>query len=77
MIDNDDVVGLMLDTFHDGQRAYLFVFNPLGIQQDVFRTEGQDGNPSSTTLWHTPRAADAKGYVVWIAIPFKSLRPEP
>ncbi len=73
-INNDDVVGLMLDTFHDGQRAYLFVVNPLGIQQDVFRTEGQDDDASFDTLWHTRGRLTEKGYVVWIAIPFKSLR---
>lgn len=73
-LDNDDVVGLFLDTFHDGQRAYLFVVNPLGIQQDAFRTEGQGDDGSFDTLWHSRGRLTAKGYVVWIAVPFKSLR---
>ena len=34
-IAQDDQVVLMLDTFHDRQRAYLFAVNPLGIQADA------------------------------------------
>ena len=37
---DDDVVGLLLDTFNDKRRAYELFFNPLGIQQDGFLTEG-------------------------------------
>ena len=73
-IDNDDVVGIVLDTFHDRQRAYLFVVNPLGIQQDVFRTEGQQDDGSFDTLWHSRGRLTEDGYIVWMAIPFKSLR---
>ncbi len=32
-IQSDDCVGVILDTFHDRQRACMFVTNPLGIQQ--------------------------------------------
>ena len=73
-IDNDDAVGLLLDTFHDRRRAYLFVVNPLGIQQDVFRTEGQQDDGSFDTLWHSRGRLTNDGYIVWMAIPFKSLR---
>jgi len=31
---DDDIILLVLDTFHDGRRAYLFLVNPLGIQAD-------------------------------------------
>jgi hypothetical protein len=37
---DDDVVGLILDTFNDKRRAYELLFNPLGIQMDGFLTEG-------------------------------------
>jgi hypothetical protein len=33
-IDSDDAVALYLDTFHDRQRAYVVMVNPLGIQLD-------------------------------------------
>lgn len=31
---NDDNIQIYLDTFNDRRRAYLLIFNPLGIQQD-------------------------------------------
>lgn len=37
---NDDYVTLHLDTYDDRRRAYVFSFNPLGIQADGIYTEG-------------------------------------
>lgn len=37
---DDDSIGLILDTFNDKHRADELFFNPLGIQQDGFLTEG-------------------------------------
>ena len=73
----DDTVGISLDTYHDKRRAYSFSCNPLGIQQDARWIEGTSGSPynrSFDTLWHTQAQLTPKGYVVWMAIPFKSLR---
>jgi hypothetical protein len=70
----DDQVVLFLDTFHDHRRAYLFVSNPLGIQLDQILTEGQNLDSSFDTLWHSLGRLTADGYVVWMAIPFRSLR---
>ena len=73
-IANDDAVAIFLDTFHDRQRAYGFVVNPLGVQQDLIRTEGQRDDDSFDTLWHSEGRLTEKGYVVLMSIPFKSLR---
>ncbi|HJQ68392.1 MAG TPA: DUF5916 domain-containing protein [Blastocatellia bacterium] len=70
----DDVVGLLLDTYHDRRRAYEFLTNPLGIQLDGIASEGQDDDFSFDTLWHSEGRVTPFGYVVWMAIPFKSLR---
>jgi hypothetical protein len=70
----DDVVGLLLDTYHDGRRAYEFLANPLGIQLDGVATEGQDDDYSYDALWHSDGRLTADGYVVVMKIPFKSLR---
>jgi hypothetical protein len=70
----DDAVALYLDTFHDRQRAYVFMVNPLGVQMDGFRTEGQDEDLSFDTLWHSEGRLTSDGYVVRMAIPFRSLR---
>src|SRR5258708_20285554 len=39
--DQDDGVGVLLDTFRDFHRAYFFYSNPLGVQTDAIYTEGQ------------------------------------
>ena len=70
----DDVVGIALDTFHDRRRAYMFFSNPLGIQLDGIATEGQEDDYSFDTLWHSEGRLTADGFIVWMAIPFKSLR---
>ncbi|HXG95147.1 MAG TPA: DUF5916 domain-containing protein [Blastocatellia bacterium] len=71
---NDDVVGVLLDTFHDRQRGYEFIVNPLGIQMDGIASEGQDDDFSFDTLWHSEGRLTEDGFIVRIALPFKSLR---
>ena len=70
----DDLVGLLLDTYHDGRRSYEFLANPLGIQMDGVATEGQDDDWSYDTLWQSDGRLTADGYVVVMKVPFKSLR---
>jgi hypothetical protein len=71
---DDDLVQVMLDTFHDERRAYSFVVNPLGVQLDRFYAEGQGFDDSFDTLWHSDGRLTDRGFVVWIAIPFRSMR---
>src|SRR5262249_55748286 len=73
-IDMDDSVTVFLDTFHDRRRAYVFSANPLGIQRDGVITEGQEVDYSFDTLWDSEGRLTADGFVVRMAIPFKSLR---
>jgi hypothetical protein len=73
-MDGDDFVAVLLDTFHDHHRAYAFITNPLGIQMDGVVTEGQNDDYSFDTLWHSEGRLTDYGYVVWMALPFKSLR---
>jgi hypothetical protein len=71
---SDDFVGIMLDTFSDKQRAYLFFVSPLGIQADGVTTAGSGDDYSFDTDWHTEGRLTDAGYVTWMAIPFKALR---
>ena len=71
---DDDTVEIMLDTFHDHRRAYAFVANPLGVQSDSLWTEGQEFDPSFDTVWNSAGKVTDQGFVVWFAIPFRSLR---
>ena len=70
----DDVVGVILDTYHDGRRSYLFLTNPFGIQMDGVTVEGEDDDYSFDTLWKSDGRLTKDGYVVLVSIPFKSLR---
>lgn len=74
-IDSDDQVRITLDPFRAQQRGYEFAVNPRGIQRDGLWTEGGDGTDLSyDTLWHSEGRLTERGYVVSIAIPFRSLR---
>ena len=77
---DDDQVEVMLDTFHDRRRAYAFQTTPLGVQWDAIWTEASrsevNGNfdTSFDTVWNSHGKVTSRGFVVLIAIPFKSLR---
>jgi hypothetical protein len=82
---SDDYVRLVLDTFNDRRRAYVFTVNPLGVQHDGVWNEGGgsgsrrgghgspiDDNPDF--LWESDAHIVAEGYVAEVRIPFKTLR---
>ena len=77
---DDDQVEIILDTFHDLRRAYAFQTTPLGVQWDAIWTEASrdevNGNfdTSFDTVWNSRGKVTSRGYLVWLAIPFKSLR---
>ncbi|MGI8918252.1 MAG: DUF5916 domain-containing protein [Pyrinomonadaceae bacterium] len=72
----DDYVGFYLDTFNDKRRAFEIFFNPLGIQGDGILTEGRGEDFSIDLLLESKGTITQEGYIVEIAIPFKSLRYE-
>ncbi len=71
---DDDWVGVWLDTFNDGRRAYELIFNPLGVQADAIFTEGINEDFSVDIVHESKGSLTTDGYIVEIAIPFKSLR---
>ena len=78
---DDDEVEIMLDTFHDRRRAYAFQTTPLGVQWDAIWTEASREEETSghfdtsfDTVWDSRGKVTGRGFVVWMAIPFKSLR---
>lgn len=70
----DDLVGVALDTFQDRRQAYFFLANPLGIQADGIVREGQEDDFSFDTVWYSEGRVTEEGFIVWMAIPFRSLR---
>ena len=80
-ISADDLVIVYLDTFLDRKRAFLFGTTPLGTQFDGILDESKTagltrrtGSNAFDTLFHSRGVLTKKGFVVWMAIPFKSLR---
>jgi hypothetical protein len=78
---DDDQVEIILDTFHDRRRAYMFQTTPLGVQWDAIWTEASRQDQSSghfdtsfDTVWDSRGKVTKGGFVVWMSIPFKSLR---
>ncbi len=71
---SDDFVTIQLDTFRDQRRAYVFGANPLGIQGDAIWVEGVGFDQSFDAVFDTRGKLTAEGYVVWIRVPFKSMR---
>ena len=74
----DDFVEATLDTFHDQRRGFVFWSNPVGVQADGIWTEGSSEREgpdfSFDTVWSSQARQTEQGYLVWMAIPFKSLR---
>ncbi|MFL6253637.1 MAG: DUF5916 domain-containing protein, partial [Pyrinomonadaceae bacterium] len=73
---DDDWVGIWLDTFNDGRRAYELIFNPFGVQADAIFTEGVNEDFSVDIVHESKGVVLDDGYTVEVAIPFKSLRYE-
>ena len=73
-IGSDDAVVLYLDAFRDREHAYFFMANPRGVQLDGIFTEGQDEDLNYDVVWRSEGRLTADGYVVRLAIPFRSLR---
>ncbi|MDQ3820220.1 MAG: carbohydrate binding family 9 domain-containing protein, partial [Acidobacteriota bacterium] len=76
VLNGEDSVRVLLDTFNDQRKAYVLAFNPLGIQQDGIRTEGMGVDFSVDIVMESKGSVTNDGWVVEVAIPFKSLRYE-
>ncbi|MGB9182317.1 MAG: DUF5916 domain-containing protein [Pyrinomonadaceae bacterium] len=75
-VTGEDNVRVYLDTFNDQRKAYFIAWNPLGIQQDGIFTEGQGIDFSFDLVMESKGQLTSDGYIVEVAIPFKSLRYE-
>jgi hypothetical protein len=73
-LEDSDQVALYLDTFHDRRRAYVFAVNPRGIQKDTVLTDGAGSDLTFDAIWSADGRVTNTGFVVWMAIPFKSFR---
>ncbi len=62
---DDDFVGLVVDTYNDGRRAFEFFANPLGVQMDLTNDDvNKDENDSWNAIWDSAGQINDEGYVV-------------
>lgn len=82
-VHGDDDITIYLDTFNDKKRAFAFQVNPCGVQTDgIFneiRRRGRGGgfdriDKNWDTFFLANAHMDDQGYMVELAIPFKSIR---
>ena len=84
-IASDDNIELHLDTFHERNRAFVFIVNPLGVQADGTKSEGGGFIPGSNVgpgqndlsadfVWDSRGRLTPWGFEVEVRIPFASLR---
>ena len=66
-ITDDDNVSILLDTFDDQRKAYVFAFNPLGIQADAILTEGRGEDYSVDVVMDSKGVITESGYIVEVA----------
>lgn len=66
----DDIVGVKLDTYNDGNKAYQFFVNPYGVQSDSIENElvGRE-NRAWNAIWDAAGDINAQGYIVEMAVP--------
>ncbi|MBI1852263.1 MAG: carbohydrate binding family 9 domain-containing protein [Planctomycetes bacterium] len=77
-LDTDDRVMIVIDTFLDRRNAFFFEMNPAGAKVDaLIQNNGQDFNEPWDGIWEGKGSIDDKGWVVEIAIPFKTLNFKP
>jgi hypothetical protein len=68
----DDWVGIVLDTFNDERRSYIFIVNPLGVQSD--NIEFSNGNTPWDGIWESAGNFSDWGWSAEFEIPFSTLR---
>ena len=72
---NNDLFGVVLDTFRDRRTAYGFVTNPGGAQRETQAYDsGERDDASWNAVWVARTAILEDGWSVEMAIPFKTLR---
>jgi len=77
-IENDDWVGLLIDTFNDQRNAYGFGVSAAGVQSDGRWSDLESGfrawDGSYEAVWYTDARLTDSGYMTQMTIPLRTLR---
>ena len=73
--EQQDDFEVILDTFHDRRNGYVFITNAAGARADrQVANEGREINTSWDGVWSVTSRRVADGWMVEMAIPFRTLR---
>jgi hypothetical protein len=70
----NDHIGVSFDTFYDRRSAFVFYTNPLGARADYSVVDEGAPNSDWNPVWESKTGRFDGGWIVEMAIPFKSLR---
>lgn len=73
----NDSFGVLFDTFHDKRNGYIFYANAIGGLADSQVTDEGPPNVDWNTVWSVRTGNFDGGWMIEMAIPFKSLRYQP
>jgi hypothetical protein len=73
-LSGEDKVAIYIDSHNDGQNAYVFVINPLGVQQDGIVDSAGENDWLPDFVWKSEGRINAEGYTIEVKIPFRTLR---
>ncbi|MDY0097767.1 MAG: DUF5916 domain-containing protein [Bacteroidales bacterium] len=72
-----DLVGIILDSFHDLRTGFLFGVSSSGVKYDqVFTNDGDNEDPSWDPNWWVKTSVNEEGWVAEMKIPLSQLRFE-
>jgi hypothetical protein len=77
-VSSDDSVAIALDTFNDGQTAYIFFTNLRGIQKDGrLADNGRTFDDTWDGKWLSAGSKSENGWTAELAVPFETLKYNP
>ncbi len=71
---SDDIVSVVLDTFHDHRNAFLFTVNALGTRSDATIRNEREVNQDWDERWEAAAQITDRGWEAELAIPWSILR---
>ena len=74
VLDNEDHIKIVLDTYRDGRSGYVFAVNANAARYDALVTgQGDSENANWDAIWEAATVRTANGWSAEIRIPIKSL----
>jgi hypothetical protein len=72
-----DLVGIILDSFHDLRTGFLFGVSSAGVKYDIlFSNDGQNEDSSWDPNWWVKTSLNSEGWIAEMKIPFSQVRFE-